>query len=75
MNAQTTAHLLKHDTLLGTLDAEVTYTGDALTIGGKAIKLLSGRELAAIPWKDMGVEVTMRRRRSSPHAEEEAECQ
>jgi glyceraldehyde-3-phosphate dehydrogenase type I len=57
MSAQTTAHLLKYDTVLGTLDAEVTYTDDALTINGKEIKLLSGRDPAAMPWKDMGVEV------------------
>merc|ERR1711939_179506 len=51
------AHLLKYDTVLGTLQCDVTYTDDALTIDGKEIKLLSGRDPAALPWKDMGVEV------------------
>merc|ERR1719284_2044151 len=57
MSAQTTAHLLKYDTVLGTLQCDVTYTDDALTIDGKVIKLLSGRDPAALPWKDLNVEV------------------
>merc|ERR1711981_1338269 len=57
MSPQTTAHLLKYDTVLGTLKADVTYTDDALTIDGKVIKLLSGRDPAAMPWKELGVEV------------------
>jgi len=59
MSAQTTAHLLKYDTVLGTLQCDVTYTDDALTIDGKEIKLLSGRDPAALPWKDMDVEVVI----------------
>jgi len=57
MSPQTTAHLLKYDTVLGTLQAEVSFTDDALTIDGKEIKLLSGRDPAAMPWKELGVEV------------------
>jgi len=44
---------------LGTLQADVTYTDDALTIDGKVIKLLSGRDPAALPWKDMNVEMVI----------------
>jgi glyceraldehyde-3-phosphate dehydrogenase type I len=51
--------LLKYDTVLGTLQADVTYTDDALTIDGKVIKLLSGRDPAALPWKDMNVEMVI----------------
>merc|ERR1719191_1763427 len=59
MSPQTTAHLLKYDTVLGTLKNKVSYTDDALTIDGKEIKLLSGRDPAALPWKDMDVEVVI----------------
>jgi glyceraldehyde-3-phosphate dehydrogenase type I len=59
MSAQTTAHLLKYDTVLGTLQADVTYTDDDLTIDGKVIKLLSGRDPATLPWKDMNVEMVI----------------
>merc|ERR1712172_322626 len=57
MSPQTTAHLLKYDTVLGVLKADVSFTDDALTIDGKEIKLLSGRDPAAMPWKDLNVEV------------------
>merc|ERR1719504_609085 len=59
MSPQTTAHLLKYDTVLGTLQADVTYTDDSLTIDGKVIKLLSGRDPAALPWKDLDVEMVI----------------
>jgi len=59
MSAQTTAHLLKYDTVLGTLQCDVSYTDDSLTIDGKVIKLLSGRDPAALPWKDMDVEMVI----------------
>jgi len=59
MSPQTTAHLLKYDTVLGTLQADVQYTDDTLTIDGKVIKLLSGRDPAALPWKDLNVEVVI----------------
>merc|ERR1712072_1201378 len=56
---QTTAHLLKYYTVLGTLQADVSFTDDTLTIDGKEIKLLSGRDPAALPWKDMNVEMVI----------------
>lgn len=59
MSPETTAHLLKYDTVLGTLKAEVSHTEDALLIDGKVIRLLSGRDPAAMPWKDLGVEVVI----------------
>merc|ERR1711879_1144363 len=55
MSPQTTAHLLKYDTVLGTLKCDVSYTDDTLTIDGKVIKLLSGRDPAQMPWKELGV--------------------
>jgi len=59
MSPATTAHLLKYDTVLGTLQADVSVSDDALTIDGKEIKLLSGRDPAALPWKELDVEVVI----------------
>jgi len=59
MSPATTAHLLKYDTVLGTLQADVSVSDDALTIDGKEIKLLSGRDPTALPWKDLDVEVVI----------------
>merc|ERR1711874_495047 len=57
MGAKTAAHLLKHDTVLGTLQADVSFTDEAITIDGKEFKVVSGRDPAAMPWKDLDVEV------------------
>merc|ERR1711937_60659 len=54
---KTTRHLLMHDTVLGNLKNDVKITDDGLTIDGKVIKLLSGRDPAAMPWESLGVEV------------------
>merc|ERR1712227_718511 len=56
MGAKTAAHLIKYDTVLGTLKAEVSHTEDSITIDGKVFKVVSGRDPAAMPWKDMDVE-------------------
>jgi glyceraldehyde-3-phosphate dehydrogenase type I len=59
MSPQTTAHLLKYDTVMGTLQADVVVSDESLTIDGKEIKLLNGRDPAALPWKDLDVEVVI----------------
>ncbi|WP_340562416.1 type I glyceraldehyde-3-phosphate dehydrogenase [Streptomyces sp. GSL17-111] len=55
----TTAHLLKYDTILGRLKAEVTHTADTITVDGKTIKVLSERNPADIPWGELGVDVVI----------------
>merc|ERR1719437_561 len=57
MGAKTAAHLLKYDTVLGTLKADVSFTDDAITVDGKVFKVVTGRDPAAMPWKDLDVEV------------------
>jgi glyceraldehyde 3-phosphate dehydrogenase len=55
----TTAHLLKYDTILGRLKAEVTHTADSITVDGHTIKVLAERDPAAINWGELGVEVVI----------------
>jgi glyceraldehyde 3-phosphate dehydrogenase len=55
----TTAHLLKYDTILGRLKAEVSHTEDTITVDGKTIKVLSERNPADIPWGDLGVDIVI----------------
>merc|ERR1719375_2549266 len=57
MDPKTTRHLLMHDTVLGNLKNDVVVTDESLTIDGKEIKLLTGRDPATMPWKDMDVEI------------------
>ncbi|MFE7468293.1 type I glyceraldehyde-3-phosphate dehydrogenase [Streptomyces sp. NPDC057499] len=55
----TTAHLLKYDTILGRLKAEVSHTADAITVDGHTIKVLSERDPADIPWGELGVDIVV----------------
>ncbi|SHL80775.1 type I glyceraldehyde-3-phosphate dehydrogenase [Actinacidiphila paucisporea] len=55
----TTAHLLKYDTILGRLKAEVTHTADSITVDGKTIKVLAERDPAAISWGELGVDIVV----------------
>jgi glyceraldehyde-3-phosphate dehydrogenase (NADP+) (phosphorylating) len=54
------SHLLKYDSTMGTFDADVVITGDdTMTVNGKTVKVVSGRDPAALPWKELGVEVVI----------------
>jgi len=53
------AHLLKYDTVLGTLADEVSVSGDTIRVGDKSIKILAEREPAKLPWSDLGVDVVI----------------
>jgi glyceraldehyde-3-phosphate dehydrogenase (NADP+) (phosphorylating) len=45
---------------MGTFDADVVITGDdTMTVNGKTVKVVSGRDPAALPWKELGVEVVI----------------
>jgi glyceraldehyde 3-phosphate dehydrogenase len=55
----TFAHLLKYDTVLGTLDVDVTADGDVLRVGSHSIKMLAERDPAALPWGELGVDVVV----------------
>ncbi|MCM2414787.1 MULTISPECIES: type I glyceraldehyde-3-phosphate dehydrogenase [unclassified Streptomyces] len=55
----TTAHLLKYDTILGRLKAEVSHTADSITVDGHTIKVLSERNPADIPWGELGVDIVI----------------
>ncbi len=56
-NAATLAHLLKYDSVLGNLDAEVKPTSDGISVAGDEFKVLSLKDPAQLPWKDLGCDV------------------
>jgi glyceraldehyde 3-phosphate dehydrogenase len=56
---KTLAHLLKYDSILGRLDREVTYTEDEIVVGGKAIRALSERDPAKLPWGELGADIVL----------------
>ncbi len=55
-DAKTLAHLLKYDSILGRLTAQVEARDDAILVNGKALKVLSIKDPASLPWKELGVE-------------------
>ncbi len=59
MDPEMAAHLLKYDSVMGVLDAEVKATGDGLTVDSSELRILSERDPAQLPWKDLGVDVVL----------------
>jgi len=58
-DARTLGHLLKYDSVHGPFPGEVQVKGDSLVVEGREIKVLSVREPAELPWKDLAVEIVV----------------
>jgi glyceraldehyde 3-phosphate dehydrogenase len=56
-NAATLAHLLKYDSILGNLTADIAAKDDRITVDGDEFKVLSVKDPAQLPWKDLGVDI------------------
>jgi glyceraldehyde 3-phosphate dehydrogenase len=56
-DSATLAHLLKYDSVLGNVDADIATTGDGISVDGDAFKVLAVRDPGQLPWKDLGVDV------------------
>jgi glyceraldehyde 3-phosphate dehydrogenase len=56
-SAATLAHLLKYDSVLGNLRGEVKAAADGITLDGDQFKVLSIKDPAQLPWKDLGVDI------------------
>ena len=52
-------HLLKYDSVHGAFPGEVTVSADGLEVDGLAIKVLSERDPADLPWGDLGVDIVV----------------
>ncbi len=59
VDTETLAHLLKYDSILGRLDAEVSAGEGSITVDGKEIKVLAERDPADLPWGDLGIDVVL----------------
>jgi len=58
-DAETLAHLLKYDSVHGTLKQQVTHAEGSLSVGGKPLKVLAERDPGNLPWKDLGVQLVL----------------
>src|SRR5207253_397999 len=58
-DAKTLAHLLKHDSVHGTLKAEVVTKGEAIFVDGREIRVCALKDPATLPWRELGVDVVV----------------
>ncbi len=59
MEPKIAAHLLRYDTVHGRFAGTVEAGDGKLVVDGKDVRVLSERDPASLPWKDMGVEVVV----------------
>ncbi len=57
--AETLAHLLQYDSILGKLDATVVAKDNSLMVNGKEVRILNYKSPNEIPWKDLGVQIVV----------------
>ncbi|MEW2586041.1 type I glyceraldehyde-3-phosphate dehydrogenase [Streptomyces virginiae] len=55
----TLVHLLKYDTILGRLKAEVSHTDDTITVAGNTFKTFAERDPANLPWGELGADIVI----------------
>jgi glyceraldehyde 3-phosphate dehydrogenase len=58
-DSKTLAHLLKYDSILGILDADVKPQENALSVNGKTVKVFAEKDPVNLKWKDLGVDVVI----------------
>lgn len=58
-DAKTLAHLLKYDSVHGTMNAEVKAVDGGIEVNGKLVKVLAEKDPANLPWKAMGVDIVV----------------
>ncbi len=58
-DAKTLAHLLKYDSVSGVFDGTVKAEDGAIVVNGERVRVLSEKNPAQLPWKDMGVELVL----------------
>jgi len=58
-DAKTLAHLLKYDSIHGIMPADIRAEGEDIIVNGRKVKVLSIKDPAEIPWRDLGVEVVV----------------
>ncbi len=58
-DTKTLAHLFKYDSVHRTYDGDVTAGEGSITVDGDEIRILSEKDPAGLPWKDLGVDIVL----------------
>ena len=58
-DTKTLAHLFKYDSVHRTYQGSVSSGADSITVDGDEIKVFKEKDPAALPWKDLGVDIVL----------------
>jgi len=58
-DTRTLSHLLKYDSVHGRFQGDVTPESDGICVDGDSIRVLSEKDPAQLPWKDLGVDIVL----------------
>src|SRR5262249_17134515 len=58
-DAETMAHLLRYDSTLGPFEGDVELADGVLRVAGQEVRMLSVRDPADLPWRELGVDVVL----------------
>ena len=58
-DSTTLAHLLKYDSVLGTLSADIAVSDKGITVDGDEFQVLAVRDPAELPWKELGAQIVI----------------
>jgi glyceraldehyde 3-phosphate dehydrogenase len=53
------AHLLKYDSVFGRFEEDIKVTDSGFSVGGSDVKVTAERDPAALPWKDLDVDIVI----------------
>jgi glyceraldehyde 3-phosphate dehydrogenase (phosphorylating) len=59
VDAEMNAHLFKHDSTYGAYEGSVEARNGNLVIDGREIRILAEKDPAALPWRDLGVDIVL----------------
>ena len=58
-DSKTLAHLLKYDSIYGTLEGDVGFEENFISLSGKKVRVFSERDPGSIPWGDVGAQIVV----------------
>jgi len=58
-DTKTLAHLFKYDSVHRTYDGDVAASTNGITVDGDEIRVFAEKDPAALPWKELGVDVVL----------------
>src|SRR6476469_3335184 len=58
-DTKTLAHLFKYDSVHRAYDGDVSTTANGISVDGDEVRVFAEKDPAALPWKDLGVDIVL----------------